>query len=51
LELKDHPKSIIDEDVINVIDKIFVDLKATTMEFPTLQMHLLSTLKVLRGKL
>ncbi len=50
LELKDHPKSTIDEDVIDVIDKIFSNLKATTMELPALQMHLLSTLRVLRGK-
>ncbi len=50
LELKDHPKSTIDEDVIDVIDKAFSDLRATTMELPTSQMHLLSTLRVLRGK-
>jgi hypothetical protein len=49
LELKDHPESTIDEDVIDVIDKVFSDLRATTMELPTLQMHLLSTLRVLRG--
>jgi hypothetical protein len=35
LELKDHLKSIIDEDVIDVIDKVFSNLRATTMEFPT----------------
>jgi hypothetical protein len=50
LEFKDHLKSTIDEDVIDVIDKVFSNLRATTLEFPTLQTHLLSTLKVLRGK-
>jgi hypothetical protein len=50
LELKDHLESTRDEDVIDVIDKAFFDLRATTMEFPTLQLHLLSTLRVLRGK-
>jgi hypothetical protein len=35
LEFKDHLKSIINEDVIDVIDKVFSDLRATTMEFPT----------------
>jgi hypothetical protein len=50
LEFKDHPKSTIDEDVIDVIDKVFSDLVATTVEFLPLQMHLLSTLKDLKGK-
>ncbi len=50
LELKDHLESTIDEDVIDVIDKVFSNLRATTMEFPTLQMHLLSASRILRGK-
>jgi hypothetical protein len=50
LELKDHLKSTIDEDVIDVIDKVFSNLKATTVEFLALQMHLLSTLKFMKGK-
>jgi hypothetical protein len=50
LEFKDHLESTIDEDVIDVIDKVFSGLKATTVELPALQMHLLSTLRVLRGK-
>jgi hypothetical protein len=37
LELKDHPKSTIDEDVIDVIDKAFSDVRDTTMELPTSQ--------------
>jgi len=50
LKLKGHPKSTIDEDVIDVIDKVFFDLRAMTVEFLALQMHLLSTLRVLKGK-
>ncbi len=43
-------ESTIDADVIDVIDKVFSYLRATTMELLALQMHLLSTLRVLRGK-
>jgi hypothetical protein len=50
LELKDHPESTVDANVIDVIDKVFSNFKATTMELLALQMHLLSTLRVLRGK-
>jgi len=50
LEFKDYPESTIDEDVIDVIDKVFSDLRATTVEFLALQMHLLSTLRVLKSK-
>ncbi len=45
-----HPKSNIDGDIINVINKAFLDLKATNLEFPPLRLHLLSTLKILKGK-
>jgi hypothetical protein len=50
LELKDHPESTIDADVIDVIDKVFSYLRAITMELRALHMHLLSTLRVLKGK-
>jgi hypothetical protein len=50
LEFKHHPKSTINEVLIDVIDKVFSNLKAMTVEFPTLQLHLLLALKVLRGK-
>jgi hypothetical protein len=50
LELKDHPEFTIDEDVIDIIDKVFSDLKAMIVKFSALQMHLLSALRVLRSK-
>jgi hypothetical protein len=36
--------------LIDSIDEIFTSIRSTAMEFPTLQLHLLSNLKVLRGK-
>jgi len=50
LEFKVHPKSTINEDVIDVIDKVFFNLRAMTVEFLTLQLHFLLALRVLRGK-
>ncbi len=34
----------------DLIDQIFDDIKSSAIEIPMLQQHLLSTLKVLRGK-
>ncbi len=50
LEFKDHFISTIDEDVIDVINKVFSNLKATTLEFLALELHLLLALKILKGK-
>jgi hypothetical protein len=50
MELKYHPEFTIDEDVIDVIDKVFFDLRAMTVELLALQMHLLLALRVLRSK-
>jgi hypothetical protein len=50
LEFKDHPKFTIYEDVIDIMNKVIFYLRTMTMEFPTLQLHLFLTLKVLRGK-
>jgi hypothetical protein len=36
--------------LIDLIDEVFTGIGSTTMEFPTLQLHLLSNLKVVRGK-
>ncbi len=36
--------------LINLIDELFIGIMNTTMEFPTLQLHLLLDLKVLRSK-
>jgi len=50
LEFKYCLTSTIDEDVIDVINKVFSNLKATTLEFPALQLHFLLTLRILKGK-
>ncbi len=50
LKFTKHPKSNIDGDIINVINKVFLDLKATNLEFPPLKLHLLSTLRIRRSK-
>ncbi len=50
LELIKRHESNTYGDIIDIIDKVSSNLKATTMEFPLLQLHLLSTLKVLKGK-
>jgi hypothetical protein len=36
--------------LIDLIDEIFTSIKSIAMEFPTLQLPLLSNLKVLQGK-
>jgi hypothetical protein len=50
LKLTKHFKSNIDGDIINVINKVFLDFRATNLEFPPLKLHLLSALRILRGK-
>jgi hypothetical protein len=50
LKLTKHPKSNIDGDIINVINKVFLDLRAINLEFPPLKLHLLSTLRNLKSK-
>jgi len=39
-----------DGDIINVNNKVFLDLRATNLEFPPLKLHLLSALKIMRNK-
>ncbi len=36
--------------LVDLIDEMFTSIRNTTMEFPTLQLHLLSSLKVLQSK-
>jgi hypothetical protein len=50
LEFKVHHKSTINEDVIDIINKVYSNLRAMTVEFPALQLHLLLALRVLKNK-
>ncbi len=50
LKFTKHPKSNINGNIINVINKVFLDLRATNLEFPPLQLHLLLALRNLKGK-
>jgi hypothetical protein len=36
--------------LVDLIDGVFINIRSIAMEFPTLQLHLLSNLKVLQGK-